>query len=203
MVGQLTLDQHIGVRIPGGQPSTVSGGRKWVREMAQMCALCALGFLPQGKVASHSRKRASGWASVCEPGCARLPRRGRRAGIGRIRTVESAGAPLARRSGSGVGTQPLAASRVSGAGCVPGRGSRLGEQLLRSRFYLCNSREFGRGYAGLQGLYHGSPHLQLLIPGGKFPSRRSGSKAERGRQECFACMHRDVVQGCAPRGVDL
>jgi hypothetical protein len=84
---------------------------------------------------------------------------------------------------------------VSGACCVPGRGRRLGEQLFRSPFYLCKSREFGRGYARLQGFYHGSPHLQLLIPGGKFPSRRSGSQAERSRKGCFACMQRDVVRG--------
>jgi hypothetical protein len=168
-----------------------------------MCALCALGFLPRGKAASHSSKKASGWASVCEPGCARLPRRGRKAGIGRIRTVESAGAPLADGVVPGWAAHPLAARPGSAALVACPKGEPAGRAALP--FAVPSMQEPGvlAGYACLEGFYHGSPHLQLLIPGGKFPSRRSRSKAERSRQECFACMHRDVVRGCAPRGVDL
>jgi hypothetical protein len=46
----------------------------------------------------------------------------------------------------------------------PGRGWWLGEPLFRSRFYLYKSRERGRGYGCLQGFYHDSPYLRLLIP---------------------------------------
>ena len=48
-------------------------------------------------------------------------------------------------SGFGWAAQPLARGRVSGAGCVPGTESRLGEQLFRSPLSLCKSRESGRG----------------------------------------------------------
>jgi hypothetical protein len=116
---------------------------KGVREMAQMCALCALGFLPGGNVASHRRKNASGWASVCEPGCARLPRWGA-ARSGRIRTVKSAGAPLADGVGSGVGSTAIGSEPGQRRWLCAGNGSRLGEQLFRTRFYLSKSREFGR-----------------------------------------------------------
>jgi hypothetical protein len=76
--------------------------------------------------------------------------------------------PLAARPGKAA----LAACREGGAG--------LGEQLFRSSFCLCKSREFGRGYVCLQGFYHDSPHWRLLIPGfhreGAVPMRNEAAK---------------------------
>jgi hypothetical protein len=132
--------------------STVSGGWKMGSRNGLNVRTMRTRFPPGRKVAGHSRRIASGWASVRGARCAQLFGRGRRAGIGRIRTVESAGAPLADGVVPGWAAQPLARGRVSGAGCVPGRGSRLGEQLFRSRFSLCMSWGSGRGYVCLQGL---------------------------------------------------
>ena len=66
---------------------------------------------------------------------------------------------------------------VSDARCVPRKVGCLGEQLFRSLFDICKSRESGRGYARLQGFYHDSPHLRLLIPDVGF--RREGAVPRR------------------------
>ena len=101
--------------------------------------------------------------------------------LGSLQEID--GAPLADGVVAGWAAQPLARGRVSGAGCVPGTESRLGEQLFRSPFSLCRSRESGRGYACFyhdSGFYHDSPHRRLLIRGfhreGAVPRRNEAAK---------------------------
>jgi hypothetical protein len=77
--------------------------------------------------------------------------------------------------------------RVSDAGCVPGRSWWLGEQFFGSPFYLCKSRETERGYACLQGFYHDSPHLRLLIPDVRF--HREGAVPRRNGAARVLCIH--------------
>jgi len=83
---------------------------------------------------------------------------------------------------------------VSDAGCVPGKPGCLGEQIFRSLFYVCKSKESERGYARLQGFYHGSPQLRLLIPDVSF-HREEAFQGGTGPPGCFASMHRGVTAG--------
>ena len=51
MVGQLTLDQHIGVRIPGGQPilSNLLRAEFWTSHSKSTSILCEIGVIGENR----------------------------------------------------------------------------------------------------------------------------------------------------------
>src|SRR5579859_5382646 len=115
-----------------------------------------------------------------EPGRARLLRRWRRARIGRIPSVKSAGAPLADGVGLGWAAQPFAAWPGQRRWLRAGKGEPAGRATLP--FAVLSLQEPGV-WAGLclsPGFLHDSPHLRLLIPSfhreGAVPRRNETAK---------------------------
>ena len=123
----------LGVRSQGARANS-AGGRKMGSGNGSNVRTMRTRFPRGRKVVSNSRRIASGWARCAEPGCARLLRR----------AVESAGVPLADGVVPVWAPERLAARGVSGAGCVPGKGSRLASSSSLLRALSVRAGSLGR-----------------------------------------------------------